>query len=148
MEYPRHFPRIIPDVPDGAGKHILVVEDNPLNMKLFSAMIAAQGHRVLQATDGWQALDLVQRRRPELIVMDIELPGLSGLDVARSLKEDDATRDIPILLTTAYAYDEDSEPVRASGCDAFMKKPIAISAFLRLIEICLLRSAQARHCLV
>ena len=148
MEYPRHFPRMIADVPEGAGWPVLVVEDNPLNMKLFSAMIAAQGHRVLQATDGWQALELARRQRVALIVMDVELPGLSRLDVARSLKEDGETRDIPILLTTAHAYDEDSEKVRASGCDAFMKKPIAISAFLRLIEICLLRSAQARHCLV
>ena len=129
-----------------ARKCVLIVEDNPLNMKLFTAMIAAQGHRVLQATDGSHGLDLAQLQHPDLIIMDIQLPGgISGLDVTTSLKADDATRDIPIIATTAFALGGDEEKIRASGCDGYMAKPIAISQFLEMIEAFMLRPAGAPH---
>lgn len=125
-----------------AGKSVLIVEDNPLNMKLFSAMIAAQGCQVLQATDGERGLDLAYQEHPDLIIMDIQLPGMSGLEVTHLLKNDPAMSDIPIIITTAYHYDEE---VRTSGCDGYMAKPIAITEFLELVETQLARAAQALH---
>ena len=121
-------------LPVGARQCVLIVEDNPLNMKLFSAMIASQGFDVLQASDGLDGLDLAQQRHPDLIIVDIQLPGMSGLDVTHNLKADAATRDIPIIATTAYALRGDEEKIRASGCDGYMAKPIAISEFLDLVR--------------
>lgn len=116
-----------------ARKCVLIVEDNPLNMKLFSAMIAAEGYDVLQAADGAHALDIARRLHPDLIVMDLQLPGISGLDLTHSLKTDDDTRNIPIIATSAYLQQGDAEKVRESGCDGFIAKPIAISEFLDMI---------------
>jgi two-component system, cell cycle response regulator DivK len=115
-------------------KRVLIVEDNPLNMKLFSAMLSAQDYEVLQATDGSDGLELARRKHPDLIIMDIQLPGMSGLDVTRSLKASEATRDIPIIATTAFAMRGDEERIRAGGCDSYMAKPIAVSRFLELVE--------------
>lgn len=115
-------------------KRVLIVEDNPLNMKLFSAMISAQGYEVLQATDGPLGLQMAQHLQPDLIVMDIQLPGLSGLEVTERLKADDTTRTIPIIATTAFALRGDEEKIRASGCDGYMAKPIAITEFIELID--------------
>ena len=134
MADPALSPAVAGSAPVPARKCILIVEDNPLNMKLFSAMIAAQGYDILQAADGAHGLDLAQHRHPDLIIMDIQLPSMSGLDVTRNLKADTATRDIPIIATTAFAMRGDEEMILASGCDAYMAKPIAISQFLELIE--------------
>lgn len=123
-----------PQQPPAAPKRVLIVEDNPLNMKLFSAMIGAQGYDVLQAMDGPLGLDMAQREHPDLIIMDIQLPGMSGLEVTQQLKSADATRDIPIIATTAFALRGDEEKIRASGCDGYMAKPIAITQFLDLID--------------
>jgi two-component system cell cycle response regulator DivK len=112
-------------------------------MKLFSAMIAAQGCHVLQATDGERGLDLAYQEHPDLIIMDIQLPGISGLEVTHQLKTDPATSDIPIIITTAYHYDEE---VRTSGCDGYMAKPIAITEFLELVEAQLSRTAPVLRC--
>ena len=128
-------------------KSVLIVEDNPLNMKLFSAMIAAQGYRVLQAADGLQGLDLAHRQHPDLIIMDLQLPGISGLDATRQLKADDATRDIKIIATTAYALAGDEEHIWASGCDGYMAKPIAIGDFLELVDTLMLREPQPEKCI-
>jgi two-component system cell cycle response regulator DivK len=141
MEYPQHSSRVPAADPAPAGKCVLIVEDNPLNMKLFSAMIAAQGHHVLQATDGPRGLDLAHQAHPDLIIMDVQLPGMSGLEVTHSLKADKDTSDIPIIVTTGYGLSGNEAEVRASGCDGFMAKPIAISAFLELIELFMMRSA-------
>ena len=123
---------------------VLIVEDNPLNMKLFSAMVGSQGYDVLQAGDGRAALDLARRHHPNLIIMDLQLPDMSGLDVTRSLKADDGTRDIAIIATTAYALRGDEEKIRASGCDGYMAKPIAVSNLLDLIDALITRSPPAR----
>ena len=117
-----------------ARKRVLVVEDNPLNMKLFSAMIAAEGYEVLEATSGRDGLEMAQRQHPDLIIMDIQLPGMSGIEVAQRLKADTATHGIPIIATTAFATRGEEETIMRSGCDAYMAKPIAISQFLELIE--------------
>ena len=121
--------------PGTGRKCVLIVEDNPLNMKLFSAMIAAHGYDVLQATDGSHGLEVAHRRHPDLIIMDIQLPGMSGLEVTHNLKADETTRAIPIIATTAFALRGDEERILASGCDGYMAKPIAISQFLELVEI-------------
>jgi two-component system cell cycle response regulator DivK len=139
MADPAISPAVAGTAPVPVRKCILIVEDNPLNMKLFSAMIAAQGYDVLQAGDGVQGLDLARRLHPDLIIMDIQLPHMSGLDVTRNLKTDAATRDIPIIATTAFAMRGDEEMILASGCDAYMSKPIAISQFLELIETFMLK---------
>ena len=129
--------------PARARRCVLVVEDNPLNMKLFSAMIASQGYEVLQASDGLGGLDLARRQHPDLIIMDLQLPGMSGLDVTRSLKADAGTRDIAIIATTAYALRGDEETIQASGCDGYMAKPIAVSDLLDLIATLMARSPPA-----
>ena len=132
--------RLPPGNPATAGKSVLIVEDNPLNMKLFSAMVGAQGCHVLQAEDGPRGLDLAYQEHPDLIIMDVQLPGMSGIEITQQLKADEATRDIPIIVTTAYGYEDE---VRSSGCDGFMAKPIAISEFLELVEMLMTRSARA-----
>ena len=130
--------------PPSARKCVLIVEDNALNMKLFSAMLSSQGYEVLQAEDGSRALDMARGRHPDLIIMDLQLPDMSGLDVTRMLKADDDTRDIAIIATTAYALRGDEEKIRASGCDGYMAKPIAVSNLLDLIETLITRSPPAR----
>ena len=131
-------------LPASTRGSVLIVEDNPLNMKLFSAMVGSQGYDVLQAGDGRAALDLARRHRPNLIIMDLQLPDMSGLDVTRMLKADDDTRDIAIIATTAYALRGDEEKIRASGCDGYMAKPIAVSNLLDLIDALITRSPPAR----
>src|SRR6266487_6947987 len=125
------------------GKWVLIIEDNPLNMKLFSAIIAAQGYHVLPATNGSQGLDLAHKQHPDLIVVDVQLPDISGLDLTRNLKADKDTRDIPIIVTTAHGLSGDAEEIQASGCDGFMAKPIAIAEFLKLVELFVTRSVHA-----
>ena len=119
---------------DIAGKYVLIVEDNPLNMRLFSAMVAAQGYGVLQAIDGARGIDLAHQEHPDLIIMDVNLPGMSGLEVTHYLKEDEETRDIPVIVTTAYGLRGDEKELRECGCDAFMAKPIAVGEFVELID--------------
>lgn len=133
-------PEVPASNPAAARKCVLIVEDNPLNMKLFSAMISAEGYEVLQAEDGPGALDAARRRHPDLIIMDIQLPGISGLEVTQILKADGNTSDIAIVATTAYAQRGDEERIRASGCDGYMAKPIAISAFLDLVKSLMTRA--------
>jgi two-component system, cell cycle response regulator DivK len=129
--------------PATARRCVLIVEDNALNMKLFTAMISAQGYEVLQAGSGSRALDLAHQRHPALIIMDLQLPDMSGLDVTQALKTDDDTHEIPIIATTAYSLRSDEATIFASGCDAYMAKPIAISEFLELVETLMLQSALA-----
>ena len=125
-----------------SGKSILIVEDNPLNMKLFSAMVAAQGYGVLQAGDGLRGLDLARQEHPDLIIMDVDLPGISGLEATRLLKAEPETCDIPIIITTAYEYDDE---IRASGCDGYMSKPISVTDFVGLIDSLMAQDPQPRY---
>lgn len=128
-----------------AGKSVLIVEDNALNMRLFSALVSGQGHRVLQATDGPRGLDLARQESPDLIVMDVQLPGMSGLEVTRMLKDNPETADIPIIVTTAFGLRGDEKEVRDSGCDAFIAKPIGLSEFVDLVEDVMRCSARERQ---
>jgi two-component system cell cycle response regulator DivK len=114
-------------------KRILIVEDHELNLKLLQDLLEAQGYETLQTGDGMEALDLARERLPDLILMDIQLPDVSGLDVTRWLKEDPRTGQIPVVAVTAFAMSGDEKKVLDSGADAYVSKPISVLAFLRTI---------------
>ncbi len=116
-----------------APKKVLIVEDNELNMKLFHDLIEACGHEIIETRDGIEALKLARLHRPDLILMDIQLPEVSGLEVTRWLKEDDELRSIPVIAVTAFAMKGDEEKIRSGGCEAYIAKPISVSNFLDTI---------------
>lgn len=119
---------------EGTPKTILVVEDNDLNLKLFGDLLEMSGYHVLKAREGMEALRLVREHRPDLIVMDIQLPGVSGLEVTKWIKEDHLLKAIPIVAVTALALKGDEQKIRAAGCDSYMSKPISTGNFLKAIE--------------
>jgi len=114
-------------------KCILIVEDHPLNMKLFRALLESQSYRTLEAAEAKIGLELAREHDPDLIVMDVELPDISGIDAIRALKADERTRHIPIVTVTASMPEEEPE-IRAAGSDGFMMKPIATTEFLATIR--------------
>jgi CheY-like chemotaxis protein len=107
-----------------AGKSILIVDDNPANMKLVRVLLSSEGYDVHTAADAQEALAELSNSRPDLILMDIQLPGMDGLELTRKLKSDPATRDIKIVGLTAYAMRGDQERILAAGCDGYIPKPI------------------------
>ena len=115
-------------------KTVLVVEDNELNMKLFNDLLEANGYQVIQTRDGLSALDLARKHRPDLILMDIQLPEVSGIEVTKWLKEDDALRHIPVIAVTAFAMKGDEQKIREGGCEAYISKPISVVSFLQTID--------------
>jgi two-component system cell cycle response regulator DivK len=115
-------------------KTILIVEDNELNMKLFHDLLDAHGYKTLQTRNGMEALALAREHRPDLILMDIQLPEVSGLEVTKWLKEDDQLRKIPVVAVTAFAMKGDEERIREGGCEAYISKPISVSTFLETIR--------------
>ena len=119
---------------NGASKTVLVVEDNELNMKLFHDLLEAHGYGILQTKDGMEALRMAREHRPDLILMDIQLPEVSGLEVTKWLKEDDDLREIPVVAVTAFAMKGDEEKIREGGCEAYIAKPISVSNFLETVE--------------
>jgi two-component system cell cycle response regulator DivK len=116
------------------AKKVLIVEDNDLNMKLFNDLLEAHGYDTLQTKDGVEALRLARQHRPNLILMDIQLPEVSGLEVTKWIKEDDELRMIPIIAVTAFAMKGDEEKIREGGCEAYIAKPISVASFLRTVE--------------
>lgn len=116
------------------SKSILVVEDNELNMKLFHDLLEAQGYKVLQSRDGMEALKIARTEKPDLILMDIQLPEVSGLEVTKWLKEDEDLRSIPVIAVTAFAMKGDEEKIREGGCEAYISKPISVVNFLETVE--------------
>lgn len=115
-------------------KKVLIVEDNDLNMKLFNDLLVAHGYGTLQSKDGVGALALARQHRPDLILMDIQLPEVSGLQVTQWIKQDDDLRTIPIIAVTAFAMKGDEEKMRDGGCEAYIAKPISVTNFLRTVE--------------
>jgi two-component system, cell cycle response regulator DivK len=115
-------------------KKVLIVEDNDLNMKLFNDLLMAHGYDTLQTKDGREALVLARQHRPDLILMDIQLPEVSGLQVTQWIKEDDDLRMIPIIAVTAFAMKGDEEKIRDGGCEAYIAKPISVASFMRTVE--------------
>ena len=106
------------------GERILVVDDNPINMRLALTLLHAEGYETRGAGDAGEALAALAEWRPRLILMDIQMPGMDGLELTRRLKADPATRDIPIIAVTAYAMKGDAARVTAAGCDGYVTKPI------------------------
>jgi two-component system, cell cycle response regulator DivK len=115
-------------------KTVLIVEDNELNMKLFHDLLDAHGYRTLQTRNGMDALRIARERRPDLILMDIQLPEISGLEVTKWLKDDEGLRDIPVVAVTAFAMKGDEERIRQGGCEAYISKPISIATFLETVR--------------
>ncbi|MET0313895.1 response regulator [Hansschlegelia quercus] len=115
-------------------KTVLIVEDNELNMKLFHDLLEAHGYATIETRNGIEALELARTRMPDLILMDIQLPEVSGLDVTRWLKEDERTRPIPVIAVTAFAMKGDEERIRGGGCEAYLSKPISVSKFLETVR--------------
>jgi two-component system cell cycle response regulator DivK len=115
-------------------KTILIVEDNELNMKLFNDLLEAHGYATLKTRDGIEAIKMARAHRPDLIIMDIQLPEISGLDVTKWLKEDDDLRAIPVIAVTAFAMKGDEEKIREGGCQDYIAKPISVTKFLETIE--------------
>ena len=115
-------------------KKILIVEDNELNMKLFNDLLEANGYSTVQTNNGMEALDLAKLHRPDLILMDIQLPEVSGLEVTKWLKEDDDLRSIPVVAITAFAMKGDEERIRQGGCEAYLSKPISVTSFLETVK--------------
>ncbi|MGE0052893.1 MAG: response regulator [Hyphomicrobium sp.] len=120
--------------PRTTQRSVLIVEDNELNMKLFHDLLAAHGYRTIQTRNGLDALGLARTHRPDLILMDIQLPEVSGLEVTKWIKEDDDLRDIPVIAVTAFAMKGDEERIRSGGCEAYISKPISVVAFLETVK--------------
>jgi two-component system cell cycle response regulator DivK len=116
------------------AKTVLIVEDNELNMKLFHDLLFAYGFRTVQTRSGLDALDLAREHRPDVILMDIQLPEVSGLEVTKWLKDDDDLRDIPVIAVTAFAMKGDEDRIRAGGCQAYISKPISVQLFLDTVR--------------
>ncbi len=115
-------------------KRILIVEDNDLNLKLFRDLLTAHGYETIETKEGLEAITLTRSERPDLILMDIQLPEISGLDVTRKLKSESAISSIPIIAVTAFAMKDDEEKILAAGCEAYISKPISIVPFLNTVR--------------
>ncbi|MCJ8322276.1 MAG: response regulator [Rhizobiales bacterium] len=116
------------------SKTILIVEDNELNMKLFNDLLESKGYNIVQTDNGLNAVELVRTHMPDLILMDIQLPEVSGLEVTKWLKADANLAHIPVIAVTAFAMKGDEEKILQGGCEAYISKPISIGKFLATIE--------------
>ncbi|MBI1326311.1 MAG: response regulator [Alphaproteobacteria bacterium] len=116
------------------GKKVLIVEDNELNMKLFHDLLEAHGIDVIETRNGHDVLELARTNKPDLILMDIQLPEISGLEVTTWLKGDDELKSIPVIAVTAFAMKGDEQKIRESGCDDYMSKPISVTKFLETVQ--------------
>ena len=115
-------------------KTVMIVEDNDLNMKLFSDLLQGNGYDTVQARDGRNVLTMVREHRPDLIVMDIQLPGISGLDITKAIKTDNQLKETPVIAVTAFAMKGDEGKIREAGCDAYISKPISVPIFMETIS--------------
>jgi two-component system, cell cycle response regulator DivK len=116
------------------SKKVLIVEDNELNMKLFHDLLDSQGYQTLQTREGLQAMALARQHMPDLILMDIQLPEISGLEVTKWLKDDEELAHIPVIAVTAFAMKGDEERIRQGGCEAYISKPISVMHFLDTVK--------------
>lgn len=116
------------------AKTVLIVEDNELNMKLFHDLLEAHGYNTLQTRTGIEALQLARDNHPDLILMDIQLPEVSGLEVTKWIKEDETIASIPVIAVTAFAMKGDEERIRQGGCEAYISKPISVAKFLETVR--------------
>jgi len=116
------------------GKNILLVEDNEVNRRLAGFLLRSHGYHVREATTALEAFEMLKHDRPDLIVMDIQLPGMDGLEITKKLKEQPATADIPVIAVTSYAMKGDREKALAAGCDDFDTKPVELERLLGKIR--------------
>lgn len=131
---PASFSAGQPVTETGMTKTVLIVEDNELNMKLFHDLLDAQGYRTVQTREGLKAMDLARAHQPDMILMDIQLPEVSGLEVTKWLKDDPSLAHIPVVAVTAFAMKGDEERIRQGGCEAYISKPISVPGFLDTIR--------------
>lgn len=115
-------------------KRILIVEDNDLNLKLFRDLLTAHGYETLEAKEGHEAISITRSEHPDLILMDIQLPEISGLEITKRLKADKDVCDIPVIAVTAFAMKDDESKILAAGCEAYISKPISIIPFLNTVR--------------
>jgi two-component system cell cycle response regulator DivK len=116
------------------AKTVLIVEDNELNMKLFNDLLEAFGYATVKTRDGRKAVELARTHKPDLIIMDIQLPEISGLKVTQLLKEDPELAGIPVVAVTAFAMRGDEQRIRAGGCEAYLSKPISVASFMETVR--------------
>jgi two-component system cell cycle response regulator DivK len=116
------------------AKKVLIVEDNELNMKLFHDLLEAHGIDTVQCRSGTDVLDLARENKPDLVLMDIQLPEVSGLEVTKWLKEDEELKDIPVIAVTAFAMKGDEQKIRDGGCEDYISKPISVGRFIEVIQ--------------
>ena len=116
------------------SKTVLIVEDNELNMKLFHDLLEAHGVNTVETYDGKNVLELAREHNPDLILMDIQLPEISGLDVTKQLKSDDELKSIPVIAVTAFAMKGDEQKIREGGCEDYISKPISVGKFMATIN--------------
>lgn len=117
-----------------AAKRVLIVEDNELNLKLFRDLLEAHQISALEVRDGTKAFEVAEREVPDLILLDIQLPHISGFDIAKQLKGNAKTKSIPIIAVTAFAMQDDEDKIMAAGCEAYMSKPISIAPFIQTVR--------------
>jgi two-component system cell cycle response regulator DivK len=115
-------------------KKILIVEDNELNMKLFDDLLGAHGYETVKTRDGTKVVEIARAEKPDLIIMDIQLPEISGLEVTARLKAEPDLKGIPVVAVTAFAMKGDEEKIRAGGCEDYVSKPISIVEFIRTVQ--------------
>ncbi len=119
------------------GKKILIVEDNEQGMELFHDILAAKGYHVIEARDGETGVELAKKEKPDLIIMDIQLPGMDGLTATKLIREDPTMNNVCIIAVTAHAMKGDEENFIKAGCSAYIPKPIVIKDFLARVAICM-----------
>lgn len=123
-----------PEMPAPRKKTVLIVEDNELNMKLFHDLLEAHGIGTVETRDGSEVLTLARTHRPDLILMDIQLPEVSGLEVTRWIKDDPDLRAIPVIAVTAFAMKGDEQKIRQGGCEDYISKPISVLSFIETVR--------------
>ena len=116
------------------SRKVLIVEDNDLNMKLFNDLLEAHGYDTVQTKNGLEAVGLARQHHPDLILLDIQLPEISGLEVTRQLKADTELKAIPVIAVTAFAMKGEEEKIREGGCEAYIAKPISVATFMETIQ--------------
>jgi two-component system cell cycle response regulator DivK len=126
-------PRAPAAFPRQTGSTVLIVEDDELNMKLFNDVLEAQGYRVVQTKDGLDALNLAREHRPDLVLMDIRLHEVSGLEITKRMKADPDLCDIPVVVVTAFAMKGDAEWILESGCEDYLPKPTPIATLIETV---------------
>jgi len=119
---------------DAKTKKVLIVEDNELNMKLFHDLLEAHGYDTVGTRNGVEVIELARTHRPDLILMDIQLPEVSGLEVTKWIKGDPELHEVPVVAVTAFAMKGDEERIRQGGCEAYLSKPISVAKFMETIR--------------